>query len=71
MSEQRKAYLCDGHGCDEHCSVNKTVEEWKAYNCHHTLDEKHALHKVRRDRKWNYIPSTEHPGVMDMIEKED
>lgn len=46
-----RAYLCDGYGCDEKCA-EKSPEEWAKHNCHHTIDEKHARNKIRRDRKW-------------------
>ena len=46
-----RAYLCDGYGCDEKCA-EKAPEEWAKHNCHHTIDEKHAKNKIRRERKW-------------------
>lgn len=49
--EYKRAYLCDGYGCDEKCA-EKDPEEWKNHNCHHTIDEKHARNKIRRNRKW-------------------
>lgn len=65
MPKNERAYLCDGYGCDKKCGENLTPEEWKNYICHHTLDEKHARNKVRRDRKF----ATEmHKNVLKYIE---
>ena len=39
-------YVCDGEACKRQCRYN-------GYStCTHTGDESHALHKVRRDRKF-------------------
>lgn len=46
-----RAYLCDGKACGEMCA-NKTPEDWDKHPCHHTLDEKHAKNKCRRERKF-------------------
>jgi hypothetical protein len=60
----RRAYLCDGYGCNEKCA-EKTADEWKRHNCHHTLNEEHAKNKCRRTRKWNVCADGK------MIEQED
>lgn len=39
-------YLCDGKACSKNCAENGYDE------CTHTKDEKHALVKCRRQRKF-------------------
>jgi hypothetical protein len=46
-----------------------TVEEWEAYECHHTQDENHARNKCRRERKYHYIQNND--GTVDRVEKEE
>ena len=65
----RTSYLCDGMACSKKCAENMTVEEWEAYECHHTQDENHARNKCRRERKYNYFPDGE--GGMCRIELEE
>ena len=45
------AYLCNGEGCDKHCS-QLTAEEWAKHPCHHTTDERFAKNKIRRNRRF-------------------
>ena len=53
MFKTERAYVCDGHGCPKNCADTMTPEEWKKYECHHTLDVNHAKNKVARKRKWS------------------
>ena len=65
----RTSYLCDGKACSKKCAENMTVEEWEAYECHHTQDENHARNKCRRERKYHYIQNND--GTIDRVEKEE
>lgn len=49
-----RAYVCDGHGCKKNCGDTMTPDEWKRYECHHTLDQNHAKNKIARKRKWEF-----------------
>jgi len=50
--KNKRAYLCNGLGCEQQCAVNKTPEEWARYPCHHIYDERFAKNTCRRKRKF-------------------
>lgn len=50
-TDPKVAYVCDGHGCAKQCA-DMRPEEWAKYQCHHTMDENHAVNKIRRNRKF-------------------
>lgn len=45
-------YLCDGKACAKNCAENGYSE------CIHTANEKHALVKCRRQRKFKVMAGT-------------
>ena len=53
--EGKHLYFCDGFGCNRQCAKTMTADEWKKYTCRHTEDEKHAVNKIRRERKFKSI----------------
>lgn len=67
MKDNKTLYLCDGCACDEMCATKKTIEEWDAYECHHTSDEDHARNKCRRDRKFDNVNLPD--GTVRRVEK--
>lgn len=54
MKYEQVAYLCDGEACPKMCK-NLTPEERANHPCKHTLQEKHAKNKIRRERKFKMV----------------
>ena len=50
--DNKYLYICDGCACKRQCAKTMTADEWKKHTCHHTEDEKHAVNKIRRERKF-------------------
>lgn len=56
----KRLYLCDREApCKDKCSYP---------DCKHTADENHAVHKIRRERKWEIDYDSNGEAIL--IEKE-